>query len=363
MHTLPEVVTSSSSLTRHQRYRFSSDIQEQIRKLNQLDNWHAPVGYARDVLVILAAGWLSLRVSWWLYPITVLLIGSRQRAFSNLLHESAHGILTRNRMLNLAFGTLLTAYPIMQSHYGYKQSHVANHHPHLGDSDRDPDLVYFTRQGVYRRASKRALWMRLVVLPAFGARALPHVWYLLSARLGQAVFGAVSVPAQSRFWRIRTRRDRIGLCGFWIAALTLASMSGNLQLTILFWFVPYLTAFQILGWYIELSEHTPMVTLHNIDLYMTRNRKSRWLERFLTGTYADHMHLDHHLDPRTPYWNLASAHRARMSDSSYAAADARFGGLFTKGEQGQPSAISSLIHDLARLHAPGHTHMTTAPRQ
>jgi fatty acid desaturase len=335
---------------RYQRHRFSTEIQEQIRQLNSLDNWHAPMGYARDIAVIVVACWLCLGVSWWCYPAALFLIGSRQRAFSNLLHESAHGMLARSRTLNLTLGTVLTAYPILQLHYGYKRSHLATHHPYLGDEGKDPDLVYFLEQGVYRSASERALWLRLAVLPAIGSRVVSHFWFLLQDRLSH--LGLIRPQELSRFWRIRMRRDRIAFGCFWIAALMLAWASGNLRSTLLLWLVPYFTAFQILGWYIELSEHTPMVRVNNIDLHMTRNRKSRGLEQFLTGTYADHRHLDHHLDPRTPFWNLSRARDIRMSDPDYAAVDARFGGLFIKGRQGQPGAISVLIRELAQMSTP-----------
>jgi fatty acid desaturase len=85
---------------------------------------------------------------------------------------------------------------------------------------------------------------------------------------------------------------------------------------------------------------------HNVNLYMTRNRKSRGLEWFLTAMHRENYHLDHHLDPRTPFWNIRRAHRIRLQDRAYAGWDVRAGGLFHKGRQGQPSAMSSLIRAL-----------------
>lgn len=235
----------------------------------------------------------------------------------------------------------------MQLHYQYKRSHVATHHPLLGDEARDPDLVLFVKQGVYRPSSAAMLWLRLAVLPALGSKAATHVWFLVRDRLARGRRGSQSPANGSEYWRTRMRWDRIGLAALWIAVITVAAVSGHLLLVGLFWIVPYLTAFQVLGWYIELSEHTPMVRMHNIDIHMARNRKSRGLEKFLTGTYSDHRHLDHHLDPRTPYWNLGRVHDIRMADPDYAKVDAQFGGLFIRGEQGQPSAITALIRELA----------------
>ncbi|QTR02816.1 fatty acid desaturase, partial [Saccharothrix algeriensis] len=155
----------------------------------------------------------------------------------------------------------------------------------------------------------------------------------------------------NEYWSVRTRRDKRAFLVFWAAVAGVVTTTGTVAEFVLFWLVPYLTAFQIIGWYIELSEHTPAVKFTNVDLYMTRNRKSRGLERFLTGTYADHHHLDHHLDPRTPYWNLEAAHRIRLADPRYAEVDRSFGGLFTRGPQAQPSALSDIVRRLAEYHS------------
>ncbi|MFC0861840.1 fatty acid desaturase [Sphaerimonospora cavernae] len=331
-------------------YRFDRKIEERVKRLNKLDNWHAPLSYVCDVLLIGVSVAACIWWSYWLYPLALLVIGSRQRAFSNLLHESAHGMLTKNRKLNLALGTVLTAYPIFQQHYAYKRNHVATHHPRLGDPERDPDLRYFIEQGVYEPATRRELWLRLVILPALGSKIVSHFWFLLKDRI---LINRRSDPKNeglSEHWRIRIKRDTIALSAFWCTVLILVATTGTLLEFVLFWLVPYMTVFQLIGWYIELSEHTPMVRFHNTDLCMTRNRKSRGLERFLTGTYADHYHLDHHLDPRTPYWNLRRAHEMRMEDPRYAAIDAEFGGLFSRGPEGQPSALASIIEDLSTHH-------------
>jgi fatty acid desaturase len=146
---------------------------------------------------------------------------------------------------------------------------------------------------------------------------------------------------------LKKNLDRAAFWIFWGVIVGVAWQLGGLGLLALFWVIPYLTSFQILGWYIELSEHTPLVRDHDVDLYMTRNRKSRGLERFLTGIHNDHFHLDHHLDPRTPFWNLPKTHRVRLADPHYAQLDAMTGGLVTKGPQGAVSAISSIVTQLS----------------
>lgn len=333
---------------RYRRYQFSQKITTRIKILNRLDNWHAPINYAGDLALIAGAIALPYAFTWWLYPITLIVIASRQRAFSNLLHESAHGIAANSKVINLLLGTVFTAYPIFQTHYGYKRSHVATHHPKLGDPDRDPDLKYFIEQGVYATSTRRELTLRLLVYPALGSKAVSHLYFLARDRILRRGSTAHDEDHRdNRYWRTRMRRDKVAFTTSWILAALGIICSGIGFEFVLFWLVPYLTAFQVIGWYIELSEHTPIVKFSNTDLYMTRNRLSRGLERFLTGTYADHHHLDHHLDTRTPYWNLKRAHRIRMEDAEYARLHATFGGLFTRGPHGQASALSSIVDQLA----------------
>lgn len=130
--------------------------------MNELDNWHGLAGFLGDLITIAAAVAICNYLSWWLYPVALVLIGSRQRAFSNLLHESAHGILVKSRVLNLVLGTVLSAYPIFQTHYGYKRAHVGTRHPKLGDPVQDPDLRYFIGEDVYRPGTRRELVWRLL---------------------------------------------------------------------------------------------------------------------------------------------------------------------------------------------------------
>jgi fatty acid desaturase len=200
-------------------------------------------------------------------------------------------------------------------------------------------------QKAYALTSRRRYLTRVVLYPALGSQTLAYLRYLVRNRWRMlrkpSALSGPPVPQKKRLL------DRCGFWLFWLAVFGLAFWQGQVANLILFWFVPYLTSFQILGWYIELSEHTPMVRDQEVDLYMTRNRRSRGLEKWLTGIHCDDYHLDHHLNPRTPFWKLPEARKIRLADPNYAAVDAKTGGLFTKGPQGQPSALSQIVRALS----------------
>jgi dihydrorhizobitoxine desaturase len=332
---------------RYRMYRFTEDVDNDLRELNRPDNWHVALAWVEDAIWFAACIALCVLGSYWFYPLAVLLIGARQRGLSTLLHDCAHGVGVADRRLQMLFGTFLTAYPIFQQHYAYKISHVLTHHPRLGSPDADPDLRFFIEQGAYREDAPRAYVRRVVLLPLLGSQTWGYIRYLVRNRYriikGD---GAPAREVKSPVARRKRALDRLGFWLFWTALAVGAWYGGWLLGLVLFWVVPYLTSFQILGWYIELSEHTPLIRDANTDLYMTRNRKSRTWEKLLTGIHNDNYHLEHHLDPRTPFYRLHRARLIRLRDPGYAAVDRRFGGLFTRGPEGQPSAMSAIVDSM-----------------
>lgn len=330
---------------RYTMYRFPPDVERDLKTLNKPDDWHAPLAWLEDAVWMAGCVLLCVFGSYWFYPLAALVIGARQRGLNSLLHECAHQVATANRRLQMVIGTVLTAYPIFQQHYAYKVSHVYTHHPRLGSPDLDPDLRFYIEQGIYEKAAAPKYVRRVVLMPLLGSQTYAYVRYVIRNRTRST--GAEKTPAKS-VQRRKRLLDKAGFWAFWAAVLGSAWYGGWFLELVLFWFVPYLTSFQILGWYIELAEHTPLVRDSSVDLYMTRNRKSRLWERLLAGIHNDHYHLEHHLDPRTPFYKLAQAREIRMRDPRYAAVDAQFGGLWHRGPEGQPSAIAAIVGYMVR---------------
>ena len=335
---------------RYTMYRFPTDVARDLKALNTPDNWHALLAWLEDLVWMAGCVLLCVYGSYWFYPLAALVIGARQRGLSTILHDCAHGVGISNRRLQMAVGTVLTAYPIFQQHYAYKVSHVYTHHPRLGSPDLDPDLRFFIEQGAYKQDTAPSYIRRVVLMPLFGSQTWAYIRYLVRNRY-RVLTGAAeksSAPANPVQRRKRIL-DGLGFWAFWATVSGVAWHGDWFFELLLFWVVPYLTSFQILGWYIELSEHTPLVRDSSVDLYMTRNRKSRLWERLLTGIHNDHYHLEHHLDPRTPFYKLPQAREIRMRDPKYAEVDAQFGGLWHPGPQGQPSAITAIVRSMVRV--------------
>ncbi len=80
-------------------------------------------------VLILVACKIAMMSSW-IIPIAILVIASRQRGLSNLVHDASHGNLSRNIRANDILANLFCAFPMLETVTFYKRSHM-NHHQFL----------------------------------------------------------------------------------------------------------------------------------------------------------------------------------------------------------------------------------------
>lgn len=100
--------------------------------------WRPYVDILGCWIVISLALVLCVQVSWWFYPVALVLIANRLLALSLVCHEGLHGTLSRNRRLNDFLGRYLCAFPTMISFSRYRRLHLL-HHGTVGSGNWDPD--------------------------------------------------------------------------------------------------------------------------------------------------------------------------------------------------------------------------------
>ncbi|KWV15834.1 fatty acid desaturase family protein [Xanthomonas translucens] len=328
---------------RFDTFHFSREIMRELAGLRP-DNMTGALYIIKDYTVMVACAVATVQLSWWLYPLTLLIIGAHQRGLTTISHDAAHRILAKNRVWNNFLGTTFAAYPIFQRHWAYRVSHVYLHHPHLGDPEQDPDLKFFIKSGVYTVREPREYKSFILWKAIFGGATFRYLSYLWSNRF------FVVGDRQKSVDKWGALIDSYGFAAFWIAVVAGFTAANALHLLVLFWLIPYLTTFQVLGWFTELAEHSPMCETEVENVYLTRNRKGGFIERLLFGVNYDEYHLEHHLSPGVPFWLLKKAQKIRMRDPIYANIGKSWGGLFSRGPQGQPSVISQLLDRNRRLY-------------
>ncbi|AUH53483.1 fatty acid desaturase [Chromobacterium sp. ATCC 53434] len=323
------------------KFRICDEIKADLAHLYTRNNWRWVLSWGSDIAVIAAAIGLS-QLTPYAYPLTILLIGSRQRALASLLHDASHLTLTRNHRLSRFIGQYLTGLPVFQDFDSYRHSHVQMHHRFLGDPNRDPDYIYYIESGLQGTEDRFEFFFRHFLRTLALLKVFEYLNYLIRHRIAslfRSPVGAIQLLT-------------VHACLFMILYAA-TGPTGYL----LFWLLPYLTSFQIIGWLSEVSEHFGLFGKESNELRMTRNRFPSWWERLFIGMHGDNLHLTHHLLAAIPYWNLHAAHKILMQDEQYALANSRTGGILSRGQH--PSSVIGQILDGYRTPAAA-THSTSS---
>src|SRR3990167_2344615 len=306
--------------------KYRPDLFRILDKLNKKSHWYNFVFLFMDYGLI----FLSIAASIgfhnpFIYFISVLVIGSRMRALENLLHETSHGALFKSRFLNNTLGLFLCAFPIGSSLHAYRKSHMA-HHTYLGNKEKDPDLIRYTKIGV---------------------DALPFEKNRLIARFLRVIFLRDSLMylknTFSSFVYVKgTPMKELGmrLCFFFIASAVILFQGWGVYF-VLYWVIPFLAPLQVIRFFSEISEHGGLYRERD-EIMMTRNNLINPVARFFIYPHGDAYHLTHHLLPAVPHYHLSRAHQILMNWDPYAKAHHCYG-YFKAGLTGLPVSFGEMV--------------------
>ncbi len=261
----------------------SLEKREAIRELHRLRPAWNLVALLFAALWI-GAGWAVLQVPHGIVRIGgIILMGAVVHAMAILMHEGVHGNLFRNEALDRWVGFLLGA-PALFSCMAYRVNHMLHHA--FNRTGKDPDE--FTNLSRNRTVLSIAFYAWLLVgMPVYlihvplnalrrGSRR-QRAGVLLEYSLLGALYGAVFFAA----WRLELLREVL-LC--WVYPMIVASVFGAVR-----------------GW----AEH--MLTQPGHPLTQTRTVTSNALVSLFMCNL--NYHLEHHLFPGMPWYNLPKLHR------------------------------------------------------
>lgn len=272
-------VLSDIALLRHSLRRAGSP----HLPLLKLQGWRPALDVAVDLTAIVAALLLALQEPW-AAPIALLVLGNRQRALGNILHDAAHRNLTRNRLLNDLVTRALIAPLLFVSLSHYRELHF-RHHLDLGGQGADPDLIPIPAQ-------KATSWIAAVAANTLSLRAI----------LG-STFGHLLDPGAPA-------AGRLYIVGWWsvfLGVLVVAVGPGPAAAMLALWLAARATAFHAITTFREMCDH------HGLSpggvFSFTRDIKAAGLWSVLFHPRNNAYHLTHHLLPAIPYYRLPEAQR------------------------------------------------------
>ncbi len=236
------------------------------------------------------------------YILAVLIIGARMHGLAILMHDASHYRFLKNRKWNDLLTNLVTMYPLFTSIAVYRQNHM-RHHRHLNTED-DPDWVAKLTMREFRFPKTRTEFL-LTVFSYFtlyqGAK--DAIWFLKRFQ----------APEKAKTGKLEDKRPKLI---FMFVLFTVLTITGTWQYYILFWFVPYLSTFFMFQYIRSVAEHFGELAYDHL-LTSTRTVKANAFERFLLAPHNVGYHLEHHLYPGVPFYNLPKLQRILMKDPEY----------------------------------------------
>ncbi len=265
---------------------------------------------AQWIVIGVAAAWAL----WWGhvlgYAIAALVIATRQHALGILMHDGTHYRLLPSRAWNDAVCDFLCALPLGMTTNRYRHEHLL-HHRYL-NTDRDPYWVDFEKDAEWHwpKRPKAALAVALRDITQVNGRRWGAVMYRWSPWINHFSVKALpsGTPALGSGERIRIYVFHLA-----VAAGVLFTPVGWKLLAL--WLVPLLAVTPLLVRVRTIAEHLAIPNRSELDA--SRHSDGTWLERQTVAPLGINYHLDHHLFPAVPYYNLPALHALLMSNGDY----------------------------------------------
>jgi fatty acid desaturase len=279
-----------------------------VRELSQVNDLRFLGAVARQWLVItLAISVAVLSNHWAVYLLMMIVIATRQHALGILMHDGTHFRCLSNRTANDVVCNLFCALPIgiLTSRYRYEHQ---LHHRFL-NTDQDPYWMDFKLDSDWHwpKTRKKALWIFIRDLLGLNGHRNWRVIYRWS-------------PWSNHFSRRKTPPpltpvERATIYGFFASVLIFLTLTNGWLEFLWLWLVPLSTITVALMRLRTIAEHLGLPNKDELDA--SRHIEGSLLERLSISPLNINYHIDHHLFPAVPYYNLPKLHELLLKNEHY----------------------------------------------
>jgi fatty acid desaturase len=281
---------------------------EELREFTR----HRPLRWlaaaALEWTIILGTIWACVATgSVVLWILGIFIIGTRQHALGILAHESVHRLVSSSRRTNDLLGNVFTSYSLTYPIEGYRVAHLRHHR--LLDTPDDPERVTVDRypeEWTFPITRSRATW--ILIRDLFGIHQvavgdlIKYIWQLPR---GEVLPHLVRVVA----WHA--------------VVIGVAVATGHIWAYLLLWLVPLLTVCVMCFRIRTVAEHSAIYegevrfVRESMDtIATTRTITGNRVMQFLFAPYNMCFHIEHHLYPSVPVFELRRLH-AKLSENSH----------------------------------------------
>lgn len=249
-------------------------VNEKIRTLSKIQSFIPISLILLENTIIISIIILNIKYlpSFWLIPSSVI-IATRMYALYSMAHEAVHFSISRNKLLNDIVAQIFIGIPIFINIKKLRKVHLL-HHKHLLTS-LDPEkkqLNYIEFQFPMNK-------YKLLTIIFFDIIGINYIRY-----------------------KFKNYKSILLLASFAIVILFLLyNQNFDVLKFIFLWIFPYISVYQLLNRIRLLTEHYYFFEDNSSN---TRSIQSSSLEFLVFSPYNINYHLEHHLYPSVPFYNL-----------------------------------------------------------
>ncbi|HEX7154272.1 MAG TPA: fatty acid desaturase [Thermoanaerobaculia bacterium] len=283
-----------------------SDVE--LHRFSSHNVWRWLAAVAFEWIVITALFAVAFRFPhWYVWLPVALLIGTRQHGLAVLAHDGAHHLVVRSHFWNDVLTNYFTTYPLTFTVQGYRTTHL-QHHWYL-ETPEDPSKVSVDKhpeEWTFPMPKRNFIRMFLRDLTLLSQRAalslMKYLWDIPGGRTPHVIRIAVMHAA----------------------AIAAFAYTGHLWAYLLLWIVPLYTVTVACYRLRSVAEHSGIgpqserYSRNVIDnLRTTRTTTGSGLSQYLLIPYNVSYHIEHHLFPSIPTFNLRGLHAELENNPVY----------------------------------------------
>lgn len=275
----------------------------QLKKLYKIQPYKHVMALVYNWLIIGITIFLSIRFfNPFTYVLAVLIIGARMHALAILMHDATHYRFLKNKKWNDLITNFVSMYPLFSSIEAYRQNHL-RHHQHLNTTD-DPDWFAKLGKKAFEFPKSRTEFFLMVISYFSLFQGIKDAFWL---------FKRFQAPMKKKNISFKARLPRLVFYALLILGL---SLLGLWKYFALYWLIPYFSTLFMFQYIRSVAEHFGELSYDHL-LTSTRTTKVNALESFLLAPHYVGYHLEHHLYPGVPFYNLPKLHQLLMEASEY----------------------------------------------
>ena len=278
----------------------------EVRKLSKVSTFHSLLAILNQWLIIIAAATVAIWSEHWaVYLIAMIIIASRQHAFGILIHDACHYRLFPNRVANDMITNILVSFHLGMSTSLYRKWHYP-HHRYV-NTEQDPEVM--GEKGspdIWRWPNTKLHMFKIFLKDALGFN-IPQMTSMIGL---WSPWSRIHIPSKDPGGI--PVREKVALVIFTVTGISTLVYFGLVVDYLLLWILPSLTFLNIFFKFRSFAEHKAVVNEN--ELNNTRTVTSNWLESFWLAPCNVGYHLEHHLFPSVPFYNLPKLHRLLMED-------------------------------------------------